>query len=67
MLEQMEARIEAHIKSILNKESIDFYDYQTLVGEIARQTARAKEAKWDAGKEERNSAMINALKNMMNN
>lgn len=65
MIEKMEAKIDNHIKSILKKDSIDFYDYQILVGEINRQNAKAKEAKWNAEQEERNAALMTAMQNMI--
>lgn len=66
MIEKMESKIENHVKSILKKDSIDFYDYQILVGEINRQSEKQKAAKWDAEKEQRNEAMMNMLKTAMN-
>ena len=66
MIEKIEAKIESHVKSILKKDSIDFFDYQILVGEIKRQSEKQKADKWNAEKEQRNEAMMNMLKTAMN-
>lgn len=65
MIEQIEKKIESHVASILEKSSIDFYEYQTLVSEINRQKAKIKEAQWDAEKEERNAALMSAMQNVL--
>ena len=64
MIEKMEAKIDAHIKSILRKSAIIFTDYQTLVGEINRQNQKIKDAKWESEQEKRNEAMMAAFKNV---
>ena len=65
MIEKMEAKIDAHIKSILRKSAISFTDYQTLVGEINRQNQKIKEEKWNAESEQRSAALMEAMKNVM--
>lgn len=65
MIEKMESKIENHVKSILKKDSIDFYDYQILVGEINRQHSKEKEAKQDAINKAQHEQMLKALGSMV--
>lgn len=64
MKEKIEAKIEAHVKSILKKDAIDFTDYQILVGELNRIASKEQAEKWEADKEARNENMVNILKAM---
>lgn len=48
MLDRIEAKIEEHVKAILDKDTICFYEYQTLVSELNRLTVKAKEARLEA-------------------
>ena len=61
MIEKIEAKIEAHVKSILKKDAIDYCDYQVLVGEISRLKSKEQAAKWEASQEERNAAMTQMM------
>ena len=61
MKDKIEAKIEAHVKSILKKDAIDFSDYQILVGELGRISAKEQAEKWEADKETRNETMKTAL------
>lgn len=65
MLEQIEAKIEEHIQSILAKESICFYEYQTLVGEFNRLKAKEKEAKLEADNKAWREKMAGTLTEMV--
>ena len=48
MIEQIEAKIAEHVKTILDKPTLEYYDYQILLNEINRQIAKEKEAKLEA-------------------
>ena len=48
MIEQIEAKIADHVKAILAKPALEYYDYQILLSEINRQHAKEKEAKLEA-------------------
>ena len=65
MIQKIETRIEEHIESILAKETLCHMDYMTLTNELARLTQKQKEAKWEAESEERNKALMDAMKNMV--
>ena len=64
MIEKIEAKIEAHVKSILKKDAIDYADYQVLIGEISRLKSKEQAEKWDNEKEERNAAMTQMLQTL---
>ena len=61
MKEKIEAKIEAHVKSILKKDAIDFADYQILVGELSRIATKEQTEKWEADKESRMESMLKML------
>ena len=61
MKEKIEDKIGAHVRSILKKDAIDFNDYQILIGELGRITAKEQAEKWEADKETRNETFKNAL------
>lgn len=65
MIEQIEARIKTHIQSILDKQSLEYYDYQTLVGEINRQAAKDKEAKLEADNKAWREKMATTMADMV--
>ena len=64
IIEEMETKIEAQIKSILKKDFIDNNDYQILVGEINRLKAKEKEEKYEEEKKKRDEAMKLAMNNI---
>ena len=61
MKEKIEAKIEAHVRSILKKDAIDFSDYQILIGELGRITQKEQSEKWEAEKESRMESMVKML------
>lgn len=65
MKDKIEAKIEAHVKSILKKDAIDFSDYQILVGELGRIAAKESAQKWEDEKEERNEQLAAMMKTVM--
>ena len=65
MLKQIEAKIEEHVQSILAKESICFYEYQTLVSEFNRLMAKEKEAKLEADNKAWREKMAGTLTEMV--
>ena len=66
MIEQMENKLSDFIKSILEKDNLTYCDYQVLVDEIGRQKTKIKTEIWEAEQEQRNEAMISALKGIWN-
>ena len=65
-VEKMEAKIEAHVKSILKKDAIDYADYQILVGEISRQKSKEQAEKWESEKDQRQKNMMDMFKCVCN-
>ena len=65
MIENMEAKIENHVKSILKKDNIGFYDYQILVGEINRQHAKEQEEKMKAYNKAQQEQWLKTLTSMI--
>ena len=61
MKEKIEAKIEAHVRSILKKDAIDFSDYQILIGELGRIIQKEQSEKWEAEKESRMESMVKML------
>lgn len=61
----IETKIDTHIDMILDKPSLDYSDYLTLINEIARQAQKLREAKWESEKGQRNEIMMNTLKNLI--
>lgn len=61
MKEKIEAKIEAHVRSILKKDAIDFSDYQILIGELGRIVQKEQSEKWEAEKESRMESMVKML------
>ena len=61
MKDKIESKIEAHVKSILKKDAIDFTDYQILVGELNRIATKEQAAKWEADKESRMENVVKML------
>lgn len=61
MKEKIEAKIEAHVKSILKKDAIDFSDYQILIGELGRIATKEQAEKWETEKESRMESMVKML------
>ena len=64
IIEEMETKIEAQIKSILKKDFIDNNDYQILVGEINRLKTKEKEEKYEGEKKKRDEAMKLVMNNI---
>lgn len=64
MKDKIESKIEAHVKSILKKDAIDFTDYQILVGELNRIATKEQAAKWEADKESRMENVVKMLSHM---
>lgn len=54
MIQKIEAKMEAHVKSILKKDAIDFGDYQILSDYLVRLTKKKEAEEWEAQSEERN-------------
>lgn len=54
MIEKIEEKINAHIKSILKKDAIDFVDYQILSSHLAKLKSDEQQKKWDEENDERN-------------
>lgn len=63
--EIIETKVDTHVDMILDKPSLDYSDYLTLINEIARQAQKAKEAKWEAEKNQRNATMMATFKNLL--
>ena len=61
MKEKIESKIEAHVLSVLEKDVINYEDYQILVGELSRISAKEQAEKWEAEKQTRMETMIKAL------
>lgn len=66
-IEIVETKIDSHIDAILEKPALDYSDYLTLVNEIGRQLQKAKEAKWEAEKDQRNAALMDTFKQIVAN
>lgn len=54
-------KINAHVASILNKDAIDFFDYQILCAELARLEAKEASEKMDAENKDRSARMMQML------
>lgn len=65
MIEQIEKKIEAYIAAILTQDNIDFTDYQVLVSEVSRLTAKEKEAKLAAENKAQQAQWLETLTNMV--
>lgn len=65
MIKNMEAKIEDFINSIMEKDSIGFYDYQILVGEINRQHAKEQEEKMKAENKAQQEQWLKTLTSMV--
>lgn len=65
MIEKIEAKIEAYINSILEKDVIDYTDYQTLSGELARLYMKEKEAKLEAENKAQQAKWLETLTSMV--
>ena len=61
MKDKIEAKIEAHVRSILKKDAIDYADYQILAAELTRIAQKEQAEKWEAEKEKRSEEMIKTL------
>ncbi len=64
MKEKIENKIKAHINSILEKDAIDFADYQILTSELCKIKAEENEKEWEAGenkRKEENKEMLESL------
>lgn len=66
-IEIVETKIDTHIDAILEKSVLDYSGYLTLVNEIGRQLQKAKEAKWEAEKDQRNAALMDTFKQIVAN
>ena len=64
MKEKIEAKIEAHVKSILKKDAIDYSDYQILISELNRLALKEQAEKWEADKTNRMETMTKLLANL---
>jgi hypothetical protein len=53
MIQKIQAKMEAHVKSILKKDFIDFADYQILADYLSRLNLKKDAAEWEAQSEER--------------
>ena len=61
MKDKIEAKIEAHVRSFLKKDAIDYADYQILAAELTRIAQKEQAEKWEAEKEKRSEEMIKTL------
>jgi hypothetical protein len=58
---RIKERIERHVDFILNKELIDYFDYQTLVSEINRRENEEREKKYEESEKKRTEQMKSML------
>lgn len=65
MIDRMEKKISDFINSIMEKDSIDFCDYQILVGEINRQHAKEHEEKMKAENKAQQEQWLKTLTSMV--
>lgn len=64
MIEKIESKIESYIYSVLEKDTLNYCDYQVLVNELARLDAKAKAEKWAADEQKRNAAFMETMKGL---
>lgn len=67
MKEMIEKKLDAHIKSILKKDAIDFADYQILTAYLAKLDAEEKAKKWEEEKNAHAEEMMNVFSAMLKN
>lgn len=65
MIEKIENKIEAYINVILDKDVIDYSDYQVLSGELARLYTKEKEAKLEAENKAQREKWLETLTSMV--
>ena len=58
---KIKERIEKHIDFILNKEHIDYFDYQTLVAELNRHESEERQKKYEEDGKKRSEQMKSML------
>ena len=58
---KIKERIEKHIDFILNKELIDYFDYQTLVAELNRHESEERQKKYEEDGKKRAEQMKSML------
>lgn len=65
MIEKIENKIEAYINTILEKDVIDYTDYQALSGGLARLYMKEKEAKLEAENKAQQAKWLETLTTMV--
>lgn len=65
MIEKIENKLEAYINVILDKDVIDYSDYQVLSGELARLYTKEKEAKLEAENKAQREKWLETLTSMV--
>ena len=61
MKDKIESKIEKYVLTILEKKVITYTDYQILIGELSRISAKEQAEKWETEKQTRMETMIKAL------
>lgn len=66
MTDKIEEKISSFVETILAKETISFCDYQILVNELNRISAKEEKEKWNAESKQRNEKLLAAFQSAMN-